>query len=66
MDSTPGMFVVRGDSPCRARGPVGGRFLLPDLDGIRRIHTRHPFLKRMTVPANSYPGQTAELHSMGL
>jgi uncharacterized protein len=48
-----------------ARGPQGARFLVPDLDGIQRIQRKHPFLKLMTVPANSYPGQTAELHSVG-
>jgi TRAP transporter TAXI family solute receptor len=48
-----------------ARGPRGARFLVPDLDGVGRIQRTHPFLKLMTVPANSYPGQTAELHSVG-
>ena len=48
-----------------ARGPAGARFLVPDLDGIQRIQRRHPFLKLMLVPAGSYPGQTAELHSVG-
>ena len=48
-----------------ARGPAGARFLVPDLDGIQRIQGKHPFLKLMLVPANSYPGQTAELHSVG-
>lgn len=48
-----------------ARGPAGGRFLVPDFDGIRRIQGKHPFLRLMVVPAGSYPGQTAELHSVG-
>ena len=48
-----------------ARGAVGARFLVPDLDGIERIQRKHPFLKLMVVPAGSYPGQTAELHSVG-
>jgi len=48
-----------------ARGPAGARFLVPDLDGIQRIQRRHSFLKLMLVPARSYPGQTAELHSVG-
>src|SRR6266852_3909898 len=48
-----------------AKGPAGARFLVPDLDGIQRIQRRHPFLKLMLVPAGSYPGQTAELHSVG-
>lgn len=54
----PGFTAVAG-------GPRGARFLVPDLDGIGRIQRTHPFLKLMTVPANSYPGQTAELHSVG-
>ncbi len=48
-----------------ARRPAGARFLVPDLDGIQRIQRKHPFLKLMLVPAGSYPGQTAELHSVG-
>ena len=39
-----------------ARGPAGARFLVPDLDGIHRIQTKHPFLKMMRVPAGSLPG----------
>ena len=54
----PGFTVV-------ARGPAGARFLVPGLDGIQRIQRKHPFLKLMLVPAGSYPGQTAELHSVG-
>ena len=38
---------------------------MPDLDGIHRIQTKHPFLKLMRVPADSYPGQTADLVSVG-
>ena len=48
-----------------ARGPAGARFLVPDLDGIHRIQTKHPFLQLMRVPAGSYPGQTADLVSVG-
>ena len=48
-----------------ARGPAGARFLVPDLDGIHRIQAKHPFLKLMMVPAGSYPGQTADLVSVG-
>ena len=48
-----------------ARGPRGARFLVPDLDGIRRIQAKHPFLKMMMVPANSYQGQPADIISVG-
>ena len=44
---------------------AGGRFLAPDADERTRIRAKHPFLKAMTVPAGSYPGQTAEIHSVG-
>ena len=48
-----------------AKAPGGARFIVPDLDGIRRIQAKHPFLKLLMVPANSYPGQTADLVSVG-
>jgi TRAP transporter TAXI family solute receptor len=48
-----------------ASGPAGARFLVPDGDGIGRIQSKHPFLKTMTVPAESYPGQTHPLTSVG-
>jgi hypothetical protein len=43
----------------------GGRFLAPDADGIRRIQARHAFLKTLTVPAGSYPGQPEPIVSVG-
>jgi TRAP transporter TAXI family solute receptor len=48
-----------------ARGPAGARFIVPDTDGIRRILAAHTFLKPMTVPAGSYPGQSAPIASVG-
>jgi TRAP transporter TAXI family solute receptor len=48
-----------------AKAPAGARFLVPDLDGIRRIQAKHAFLKMMLVPAGSYPGQPGELVSVG-
>jgi hypothetical protein len=44
---------------------AGGRLLVPDADGIRRIQGRHAFLKTLTVPAGSYPGQREPLVSVG-
>jgi uncharacterized protein len=44
---------------------AGGRFLAPDADERTRIRAKHAFLKAMTVPAGSYPGQNAEIHSVG-
>jgi len=48
-----------------ASAPSGARFIAPDADGIRRIQARHPFLKTMTVPARSYPGQDVPIVSVG-
>ena len=44
---------------------AGGRLLAPDADGIRRIQARHAFLKTLTVPAGSYPGQHEPIVSVG-
>jgi uncharacterized protein len=44
---------------------AGGRLLAPDADGIRRIQARHTFLKTLTVPAGSYPGQREPIVSVG-
>jgi TRAP transporter TAXI family solute receptor len=54
----PGFAAVAG-------GPAGAHFIVPDAEGIRRIQARHPFLKTLTVPAGSYPGQVAPLVSVG-
>ena len=48
-----------------AQGAGGARFIAPSADEIARIRARHSFLKPLTVPANSYPGQTAPINSMG-
>lgn len=48
-----------------AQGPAGGRFIVPDPDGIRRILAKHAFLKPLAVPARSYPGQEAPIASVG-
>ena len=48
-----------------AKGPAGARFIVPDGDAIKRIQGKHPFLKTLTVPAGSYPGQDAPLVSVG-
>jgi TRAP transporter TAXI family solute receptor len=44
---------------------AGGRFLAPDADQLRRIQATHTFLKTLTVPAGSYPGQSAPITSVG-
>ena len=47
------------------RAPGGARYLAPDADGLRRIQAKHVFLKPMSVPAGSYPGQDAAIPSVG-
>ena len=54
----PGFAAVAG-------GPKGARFIAPDAAGLRAIEAKHPFLKPMTVPAGSYPGQNAPIQSVG-
>src|SRR6185436_17416633 len=45
--------------------PTGGRFVAPTADEIRRILARHPFLKPISQPAGSFPGQSAAIPSVG-
>ena len=44
---------------------AGGRFIVPDSDDVLRIRANHPFLKSLTVPAGSYPGQNGPIRSVG-
>src|ERR1700759_5435542 len=48
-----------------AKAPGGARFIAPSSEEIARIRAKHSFLKPLTVPANSYPGQTAPIDSVG-
>ena len=48
-----------------AKSAAGARFIVPDADGLRRIQAKHSFLKPLTVPAGSYPGQDAPIASLG-
>src|SRR3954469_5974529 len=48
-----------------AQAPGGARFIAPDAGEIARIREKHTFLKPLTVPAGSYPGQTAAINSVG-
>jgi TRAP transporter TAXI family solute receptor len=43
----------------------GARFIAPDVNEIARIRAKHSFLKPLTIPAGSYPNQTAPIDSMG-
>jgi TRAP transporter TAXI family solute receptor len=48
-----------------ARSSVGARFIVPDVEGIRRIQAKHAFLRTLTIPAGAYPGQDAPITSVG-
>ena len=44
---------------------AGARFVGPDADEVRRILAKNPSLQAVTLPARSYPGQDAPIHSVG-
>jgi TRAP transporter TAXI family solute receptor len=48
-----------------AASPGGARFIAPDAAEIARIRAKHAFLKPLTVPAGSYPNQSAPIASVG-
>jgi uncharacterized protein len=48
-----------------SESPGGARFIAPDADEIVRIKAKHTFLKPLTVPAGSYPNQSAPINSLG-
>jgi TRAP transporter TAXI family solute receptor len=48
-----------------ASSPQGARFIVPDAGEVERILAKHPFLKRLTVAAGSYPGQDQPIASVG-
>ena len=43
----------------------GGRFIGPSAAEVKRILARQPSLQAVMLPARSYPGQDAPLHSVG-
>jgi len=48
-----------------AKAPGGARFIAPNADEIDRILAKHPFLRRLPIPAGSYPGQDSPISSVG-
>jgi TRAP transporter TAXI family solute receptor len=44
---------------------AGGRFIAPNAEEATRIRAKHSFLKSLTLPAGSYPGQTEPVASVG-
>lgn len=53
-------FVKLADSP------GGAHFIAPTAAQIARIRSKHPHLRPMRVPANTYTGQTQAIESVGL
>ncbi|MDB5805867.1 MAG: immunogenic protein precursor [Betaproteobacteria bacterium] len=45
--------------------PAGARLIAPSEDEIRGIRAKYDFLKRLTIPAGSYPKQPQEIVSVG-
>jgi uncharacterized protein len=54
----PGFMAV-------AKAEKGARFIVPDRAEIARILAKHEFLKPLTLPAGSFPGQDHRLDSVG-
>jgi TRAP transporter TAXI family solute receptor len=54
----PGFIAV-------GKGPAGARYLGPSAQEIARILAKHTFLKSVTIPAGSYPGQSEPVPSVG-
>jgi hypothetical protein len=48
-----------------SNGPAGARFIAPNADEIKRIAAKHTFIKPITLPAGSYPGQKAAVATVG-
>jgi TRAP transporter TAXI family solute receptor len=48
-----------------ASSPGGARFIAPSAAEVDRILAKHKFLRRITFPAGSYPGQANEIASVG-
>jgi hypothetical protein len=48
-----------------AKAPGGARFIPPHAEEIERILAKHSFLRRLTIPAGSYPGQGSPIPSVG-
>ena len=48
-----------------AKSAGGARFIAPTAEEITRILAKHPFLRRLTVPAGSFAGQSSPIVSVG-
>jgi TRAP transporter TAXI family solute receptor len=48
-----------------SKGPAGARFIAPSSDEVKRIVAKHSFIKPITLPAGSYPGQDSAVAALG-
>lgn len=48
-----------------AKSPAGARFIAPSADEVKRITAKHTFIKPLTLPAGSYPGQDVAVNTVG-
>ncbi len=48
-----------------AKAPPGARFIAPDDAERKRILAKHSFIKPITLPAGSYPGQDSAVAALG-
>ncbi len=48
-----------------SKGPSGARFIAPSADELKRIIAKHSFIKPITLPAGSYPGQDTPVATLG-
>ena len=48
-----------------AKAPAGARFIAPGADEVKRITAKHAFIKPLTLPAGSYPGQDKPVNTVG-
>jgi len=48
-----------------SKGPAGARFIAPSAGEVKRIIAKHSFIKPITLPAGSYPGQDSAVATLG-
>ena len=48
-----------------SNGPAGARFIGLSADEIKRITSKYTFIKPITLPAHSYPGQKSDVFTVG-
>jgi len=48
-----------------SNGPAGARFITPTPEELKRVVAKYPFIKPVTLPAGSYPGQSEPVAALG-